>query len=210
MNARRSLLVTAVALWAVAVGAGMVKLWQYSLAPGEPGTPPAAWPTDSHISRRVDKLALIMTLHPRCPCSRASVGELAKLMALSQKNIQAYVVFVAPPGSGEDWVKTDLWRSTGLIPGAIRLIDDGREARLFGAATSGDTAVYDSRGRLVFNGGITGARGHFGDNAGENPVAEIAHHPDAGKTVQVANSPVYGCPLFAPGSSKKGVETCPR
>ena len=44
--------------------------------------------------------------------------------------------------------------------------DDGAEARRFGAETSGQTLLYDARGALAFSGGITGARGHAGDNAG--------------------------------------------
>ncbi len=44
--------------------------------------------------------------------------------------------------------------------------DDGAEAKRFGAETSGQTLLYDERGTLAFSGGITGSRGHAGDNAG--------------------------------------------
>ncbi len=57
---------------------------------------------------------------------------------------------------------------------------DGREARHFGAATSGQTLLYDERGTLVFSGGITGARAHAGDNVGrQSLVALLNREPPA-------------------------------
>jgi len=112
----------------------------------------------------------------------------------------AFVVFVTPPGFGENWTKTDLWSSVGLIPGVTRIIDNGAESNLFGAATSGQTMVYDHRGRLLFSGGITAARGHFGDNAGVSAIVALLGGPaHAG----LARTAVYGCPLFAPSANHK-------
>ncbi len=145
-----------------------------------------------------------------CPCSRASIGELSTLMAHSRGRLAAFVVFVEPPGFGQSWTKTDLWSSAGLIPGVTRIIDHGSEAKLFGAATSGQTMVYDRRGRLLFNGGITAARGHFGDNPGVDSIrALIDIHVAAGlgrpvvHQDQAVQTAVFGCPLFAPSSNRK-------
>jgi hypothetical protein len=63
--------------------------------------------------------------------------------------------------------------------------------RGFGAFTSGQTALYDKGGRLVFSGGITGARGHAGSNRGENELLDAVSANIQG----VATAPVYGCPL---------------
>jgi hypothetical protein len=41
-----------------------------------------------------------MAIHPHCPCSRASIGELSILMAHSRGRLAAFVVFVEPPGFG--------------------------------------------------------------------------------------------------------------
>ena len=51
--------------------------------------------------------------------------------------------------------------------------DDGAEARRFGAETSGQTLLYDEHGALLFSGGITGARGHAGDNAGRASLVAL-------------------------------------
>jgi hypothetical protein len=73
----------------------------------------------------------------------------------------------------------------------IHFDQGGREAGLFGAATSGQTDLYDAHGTLKFSGGITAARGHAGDNAGRDALAAwistgTAHRPGA---------PVFGCAL---------------
>ena len=74
--------------------------------------------------------------------------------------------------------------------------DGGAEARAFGVETSGQTLLYDAAGKLRFNGGITGSRGHAGDNAGRKALVALI-----GETAPDRNgASVFGCPLFAAGS----------
>jgi hypothetical protein len=184
-------------VWLIAIALGMGKLWRYSLTPGVAGTPPALWPTQSRIVRSQDAVSLVMVVHPHCPCSDASIEELGALMAEAHGPVEATVVFIKPPDFSVDWAKSSLWRSAGAIPRVSATLDDGREARLFGAATSGQTMVYGRDGRLLFSGGITAARGHFGDNAGASAIAALLARPAPhGRT----KAPVYGCPLFALGA----------
>jgi hypothetical protein len=125
------------------------------------------------------------------------MGELASIMAHSQGRLSAYVLFIKPQGFSDDWEQTDLWQSASEIPGVTVVLDtDGREARLFDAATSGQTVLYDRDGHLLFRGGITASRGHFGDNAGQASIISIvnAEIPDRTETS------VFGCPLFDPQS----------
>jgi len=70
------------------------------------------------------------------------------------------------------------------------------EARRFGVETSGQTLLYDAGGRLIFSGGITGSRGHAGDNAGEAALVALL---TSGQADRRATS-VFGCPLFATGN----------
>jgi len=134
-----------------------------------------------------------MLAHPHCPCTRASVGELASIMAHSQGRLTAYVLFLKPDGFADDWERTDLWQSASRIPGVKVMLDNnGVEGRLFHAETSGQTVLYDSQGRLLFSGGITASRGHSGDNAGLSAIVSLvnAEVPDRTETF------VFGCPLF--------------
>jgi hypothetical protein len=210
LSKRRTILLTlAGAALSFAIIGGMGILWRYSLTPGTAGTPPARWPAQSRISRKSGSLILVMVVHPRCSCTRASVDELEILMTQARTAFDAKVIFVKPPGFDEKWTRTSLWRRAAAIPGVSTMIDDGHEARLFGAATSGQTMVYDRKGRLLFSGGITAARGHFGDNAGASAIAALVEQTaprGGGKTA------VYGCALFAPRSSpaKRGTKPCPK
>jgi hypothetical protein len=159
-----------------------------------------------------------MAIHPHCPCSRASIGELSILMTRSRSRMTAFVLFVEPPGFGDAWTKTDLWSSAGAITGVTRLIDRGAEATLFNAATSGQTMVYDRRGHLIFSGGITAARGHLGDNSGVTSIAALIDTPASSGLQRIvakhlsatngARTPVYGCPLFAPSTRRREQLKC--
>ena len=75
--------------------------------------------------------------------------------------------------------------------------DNGVEAQHFGVYTSGETLLYDSRGSLIFSGGITGSRGHAGDNAGEQALISLLTRGEARERV----TSVFGCPLFASSES---------
>jgi len=70
------------------------------------------------------------------------------------------------------------------------------EAKRFGAETSGQTLLYDERGTLAFSGGITGSRGHAGDNAGRASLLALINRSDADRR----GSSVFGCPLFSAGN----------
>jgi hypothetical protein len=113
-------------------------------------------------------------------------------MAQAQGRVTAYVLFVKPSGSADDWEKTDLWQSAASIPGVTVVVDDGAEAQRFHAVTSGQTALYDVEGRLQFSGGITGSRGHSGDNAGRSAIVSLLNTGDAERT----KTSVFGCPLY--------------
>lgn len=182
----------AIALWVVGVCAGFSGLVTYQSRPGVAAVAPAHWPNDSRIEPNHTDPTLIILAHPHCPCTRASIGELAQLMAHVQGRVSAYVLFLQPGNLTEDWHRTDLWRSAESIPGVTVLDDpDGREAQHFNASTSGQALLYDRDGGLVFSGGITAARGHSGDNLGRSALLSFL---TTGAT-EDQETPVFGCSL---------------
>jgi hypothetical protein len=190
---RKLFILTSVTLWLLLVGIGLSVLLGYENTPAIAAKPSALWPADSQIQRASGRATLVMIVHPHCPCTRASMDELALLMAQSQGRLTAYVLFLKPAGFADDWEKTDLWQSAASIPGVKPIVDlDGVEARRFNAATSGQTVLYDAEGRLLFSGGITMARGHAGDNAGRSAIVSLVNANVADQT----ETPVFGCPLF--------------
>lgn len=183
-------------MWGVVVCCGMAIVIDHGAAAGSVAQTEAQWPNGTSLTRSAGRFTLLMFIHPQCPCSRASVGELAELMATSQNVLTAKVIVLAPEDWSQTQIQTDVWRSAAQIPGATVQMDlNGVEAHRFGALTSGQVLLYDPQGQLSFRGGITGARGHFGSNRGRSTVSSIV---DSQQTTDVPmQCPVFGCPLFS-------------
>ena len=196
MNPRKfPFLISGSLVWVLLVGAGFIWLVRYEFSPGRDAKAPGSWPDESRIERAPDHPTLLMFAHPRCPCTRASVAELARLVAQCQDQARIVVLFFRPKEGGEDWAMNDLWRNAASIPGVVTQEDeDGVEARRFGSETSGQLVLYDAQGRLMFEGGITASRGHEGDNAGRSALVAILND---GWTGQI-RTPVFGCSISDP------------
>jgi hypothetical protein len=188
------LLMAAAMAWATALIAGGALLWTYDAAAGAPARPPITLPEGAFVDVRGGLPELVVLIHPRCPCTRATIAELARLMSDCRGKLAATVLVVRPAGMPEGWERSGLWSSAAAITGVtVRADADGEAARRFGAATSGQALLYTADGRLLFSGGITESRGHEGDNAGRSAITALVM---GAKTIGPAASPVYGCPLF--------------
>ena len=195
---RRIFFACLIVVWLSIVAAGMAFVWSYNHRPGEAAVAPAAWPAGTHIPKTAD-YTLVMLAHPKCPCTRATVEELSKLIAHTHGRLKAFVLFVRPLGVPADWNQTDLWQSASAIPGVTVLNDDdGIEAKLFDAHVSGQVMVYDPNGKLVFQGGITESRGQIGDNAGRDAIETRVNKGTSEREQTV----VFGCPLFDPSECR--------
>jgi hypothetical protein len=190
---KQKILVAAGVVWIAALGAGLFTIWRYENAPGvDPMTAPAVWPGESSLPRVPGRASLVMIVHPKCPCSRATIGELARVMTHVQGLAQVHVIFYRPAEVSADWSKTDLWTAAAQIPGVNVLIDEGGvEQRRFGLVTSGHTLLYDKTGALQFSGGITPARGHSGDSAGRAAILSLLQHGRSDRH----SAFVFGCSL---------------
>ncbi|MGA2869015.1 MAG: hypothetical protein ABSF34_07635 [Verrucomicrobiota bacterium] len=188
--------------WLLAAGTGFVWILNYQSTSGEVATVPENWPAGTQITLDSRRDTLVMFAHPQCPCTRASMEELNRLLARTEGRVAARVLFFKPDNFSGDWVHSDLWKSAAAIPGIVVCEDtNGMQARLFGAETSGYVLLYDTHGRLLFNGGITGSRGHAGDNAGEDAIIARLQ----GQAVSLKQTPVYGCSLL--GKCEMPMET---
>lgn len=185
------------AAWATTVAFGISRLWTYSADPGAAAAAPLNWPADAPIIPNSTLPSLVLTIHPHCPCSRATIGELAKLMTDCQGKLTATVLMLRPANAPAGWEQTDLWTSAAAIPG-VRVVTDehGEGAHDFGASTSGQALLYSPDGRLLFAGGITESRGHAGDNAGRSAITALVLDPATTSHPHPASTAVYGCPLF--------------
>lgn len=180
-------------LWLSAAVGGVIYLARYENTPAEEDVSyPLIFPAESRIEPSAERATLVFFAHPKCPCTRASLRELARLLTDANGKLQAFVVFSKPKDESEEWTATDLRAAAEKIPNVRVLIDENeRETKIFNARTSGLTLLYDRGGNLRFDGGITASRGHEGDNAGSRAVFEIVTKDSA----ESAETFVFGCPL---------------
>ena len=191
-SSSRSLAPALITVWACAVVFGSITLWDYGARPGAPGHPPERWPAD--LARDPRRHTVVLFGHPRCPCTLASAEELLRLQALCGDRIEVLAYLIRPLGCEPGWERSRLWETLEAAPGVdVRVDSGGRLAWRMGIATSGDVALYDPAGRLVFSGGITDSRGHAGSNLGRNTV--VAHV--LGDQPDTHTTPVFGCELFS-------------
>ena len=119
----------------------------------------------------------------------------AEVLARAHVRPRTYVLFMKPAGFPAGWTDTNLWHRAATLPDAVVMRDDnGSKARRLGAETSGQIVLYDAHGSLLFSGGITGSRGHAGDNPGRAAVVSFLNYQSADRRT----TSVFGCPLFAP------------
>jgi hypothetical protein len=170
----------------------MAGLMRYSAKPGTPPRDPTAWPSEWELRPQPSGTTLVVALHPRCACSRATLGELAQLMTQNANGVRAYVLMIRPDGTPDGFEHSPLWDLAATIPSVTVIADPGgRLASRLGAETSGQTYAFNSEGKLLFAGGVTPARGHMGDSAGADALTAILLR----ETPRAARTEVFGCPL---------------
>ena len=155
----------------------------YENQPGQAATPPRTYPESGKLPR------LLLFLHPRCSCSRATLAEFIRLKP-ELAGIQLEIVVTGPTQlAPPEFVKT-LRDSTGGVQ--VSLDSDGHRRDLYQAWTSGQVITYDDQGRLGYYGGLTASRGQVGPSHGQQQLrAWLQGQP-------VASQAVFGCPLVGP------------
>jgi hypothetical protein len=186
--------VTAMPLWALAVAIGLYVLELHGASPGQSGAAVERWPVASSICLAAGRPTMVMAVHPLCPCTQASVSELARLLTRCGGQVEVYVLLFVPERAANGWGPTARLRSLAAMPG-VHLLDDpaGAESHRFGARTSGLVALYGLDGRLLFRGGITVSRGHEGDNQGGRALLDLIR---GNRSSNPRETPVFGCPIF--------------
>ncbi len=181
-------------LWLIAVLTGTGALMVYDHTPGPATQPPARWPAQTSLPKSSDKPTIIMFAHPRCPCTRAALTELADILTQYPGQANTSVSFMVPENPTSQWTSTDLWDQAKAIDAVTARADpDGRQAAIFHASTSGHVLVYSAQGHLLFSGAITPSRAHTGPSPGKSALLAILSHA----TVPTAQAPVFGCSLIS-------------
>ena len=191
---------TVMAFSALTTAFGMRLLIRFDETPGVSGKTLSRWPDSTRVGRVRDHFQILIFAHPGCSCTAATIEELAILLARpsSHGEVRPAITIIAA-GAQASPASIPWWESFRRIGRAELVWDkDGAEARRFGARVSGDVFLFNARGELVFRGGLTGSRGHIGDNYG---LANLAAALESGRPAPQAQ-PVFGCALTAENSQE--------
>jgi len=193
-----------IAAWLIVVAVGWCWVAEYEFTINEPSAHGlvAEWPADSQLERSPNLPTLVLFLHPKCPCSRATLHELSELFKRTSDGgspLPALVVVATvPPNAVEEWWKTDTMAQSENFPQGTVFIDHGGlEAARFGATTSGTMMLFDASGARRFAGGITMSRGHEGQSAGGDLLAGLLRGKSR-PNLESRDLPVFGCRLCLP------------
>ena len=176
-------------LWMGLIVAGF--WWQsgLSLRAGAQAASPPSWPETGRLSRRPNRHSVLVALHPRCPCSRATLTGLEEFAARFPDAADVTILLSVPTGAGREWTTTPICERVRAIPRFTVVEDEeGRIASAFGMQTSVHVLIYNARGDLAFSGGITAGRGPEGPTAGLEALFALGSGSTPG-------TPVFGCPL---------------
>jgi hypothetical protein len=181
-----------VAVWGAAAAWGSWQAIDYEMTVSPLQSPPQVWPAECNFARFADRPTLLVFVHPKCPCTRATLRELERLLARPQQRVNAYAIFLRPEAAPADWEQTDLLATAKTLPGIQVIVDGhGENRRMFRMSTSGEILFYGTDGRLQFHGGITSGRGHEGDSLGQSVLSALLRKQSA----PVHRTPVFGCAL---------------
>jgi hypothetical protein len=89
-----------VCLWGLGLFVGIRSFEAYGRKEGQQGRFSLRWPNDSQITlSHRERASIVMFIHPECPCSKASLEELDRILAKAPKRKpEVYAVFVVPKG----------------------------------------------------------------------------------------------------------------
>lgn len=168
------------------------------------------WPEDSRLGLAADRPTLLFFMHPRCPCTRASVRELERTLTgagLSEAQLPKCIVVASlPQDASDEWRDTHTLRSASALPRTEIVWDAaGVESSRFDAATSGAVRLFRADGELLFAGGVTASRGHEGDNAGGDRLRALLSQQTS---TRQAPTPVFGCRLCVEPGTTDGGNVC--
>jgi len=180
--------------WLSLVTAGFVALHAYKATAGAIPAAATRVPKAMLAEQNPRGLTLVMFAHPKCPCTRASLDELAVILARNPTLIPAQVVFAKPLGSDDLWLQDRLVRKAQQMTGVHVKWDEAQQlATQLDVSTSGHVLIYNRAGDVLFSGGITNLRGHAGWSSGHSAILAVADK----KAPALPSTPVFGCGLCA-------------
>jgi hypothetical protein len=176
------------ALWA----GGLVAAWGAMLDHAyQPAKTATAAPPPVSVAPAPNYRVMLFA-HPLCPCTRATLHELNETITRIAPQTRVQVVFVTAGLDPKSMERSALETLARELPNVdVQFDNTGDVARTYGATVSGEVIAFNPAGDLIFQGGITPARGHQGDALGQQQLEQLV----MGKSNDFCAAPVYGCRL---------------
>lgn len=173
MNKNNWILSLVLILWLAVIGCGFAIILDHEFKASSKATQIRHWPPNTKLTLDSELDTLLIFIHPHCPCSRASLAELNRLLTSFHHKLNTIVLFSKPDGKDDSWVKGDLWNQAQRLPNTqVYLDDNNTESQKFITNTSGEILLFRKDGILIYHGGITASRGHEGDNKGKSLISK--------------------------------------
>lgn len=179
----------AIVAWAAALAVCFGALQRYAGAPGGAHSPSAAATEFIAQHRQPGRGLVVMAIHPRCPCTDASLIELGNMLRRSEGACDAVLLEYAPQDTPADWPVGAKYREVAGLRVPIVRDPGGTLAVALGAETSGHLVFADAQGVIRFHGGLTVSRGHQGRSAAQDAILAVLKNKESALTT----APVYGC-----------------
>lgn len=165
-----------------------------------------SWPEDSSLALADDGFTMLFFMHPKCPCTRASVRQLQRLLdgtrLTAAQRPRVLVIASHPLLAAPSWWDTDTVRFCAQLPRTTVIPDPaGVETQRFGSTVSGTVMLFDCGGRRLFTGGVTASRGLEGDSVGGDTLQQLLTSQVSGAQ---AHAPAFGCQLCLPAELAAG------
>lgn len=194
MSTRACVILAVVWLCAVAIVSGWLVVRSTSAGPRQAG--PDSWPATILGPQSSDRLSIVVALHPKCPCSKATITQLSELARALGDTAEFVALLLVPSGMDADWMHSNTRDQLATLPSCRVILDHrGEAARALGMRTSGHVQAFSPDGSLVFSGGVTPSRGDLGPCAPLEVLSALASRPAEGNGPPAA-APVFGCQLF--------------
>src|SRR6267142_2388289 len=136
----------ALLFWLALIASGQFWLLRYSFARGATASAPDSIPAFLNCSTTPSRPQLFLSLHPRCPCSRATVNELAKILTRVPNASEVTVLLYKPANEPDPWMNGTLRDECRRMGCKIRADPGGLLASSLGSRTSGSVVLYDADG----------------------------------------------------------------
>ncbi len=189
--------VAVVLAWSVSLAILLLGLIAYGQTPGALNEPPQGASFNHELD--TTRYTLMVAVHPRCPCTAASLHELDRIIRQSQDRLHVTMLVYRPANQIDEWTVPKAIDNMEQHDNVIwKWDEEGKAAQAIGCMTSGSVVLYSPDRKPLFWGGITSSRGHTGNNAGSQAILSIL---ETG-TVRLRTNPVYGCSLVTPDVSQ--------